>query len=500
MEQDLIISHDLGTTGDKSCLWDLDGNLVASYRCSYPLYQPHPTWAEQDPKHWWNAFKVSTKRLIEQAHVDPREIRAIGFSGQMMGCLPVSARGEPLRRAIIWMDQRSLEQAEEIKRKIGEWEYYATTGVRPNATWSLSKFMWLRDNQPELLRKAHRFLMAKDFIVMKLTGNFVTDYSDASLSGSISIKDRNWAFDFLRELNIPSDLFPEIKHSTYVVGELGAKEAREIGLAQGTRVVLGGGDGPCATVGSGCVNEGDVYIYVGTSSWISATTSKHLKDPQMRFFNMWHLDRDLFTPAGTMQMAGGSYEWIKNILFGRRRAKSAYDSMEKMASGVELGAAGVVFIPYLMGERAPVWDSKARGVFFGLTLAHDRRHLIRAVIEGVSINLRLILEAFEENGVDVKEIRMIGGVAKSSLWRAVITDCLGKPTLLVANPEEATSRGAMLAAAVGDGTFGDFRSAVKLVATQERHLPDEDNFKRYQEIKACFVSIYNNLRPVFLLG
>lgn len=443
---------------------------------------------------------MSTKHLIKQAHVDPRDVEAIGFSGQMMGCLPVNAKGEPLRRAIIWMDQRSLGQAEEIKSKLGEWEYYITTGVRPNATWSLPKFMWLRDNQPEILRKAYRFLMAKDFIIMRLTGKFVTDYSDASLSGSLSIKERNWAFEFLRELNIPSDLFPDIMHSTYVVGELGAKEAHETGLNQGTRVVLGGGDGPCATVGSGCVNEGDVYIYVGTSSWISATTSKHLKDPKMRFFNMWHLDKNLFTPAGTMQMAGGSYEWIKNLLFDRRHSRSAYDSMEKMASRIEPGAAGIVFIPYLMGERAPVWDSRARGVFFGITLAHDRGHLIRAVIEGVSINLRLILEAFEENDIDVKEIRMIGGVVKSSLWRSVITDCLGKPTLLVTNPEEATSRGAMLAAAVGDGAFRDFRSAVRLITTQERYSPNEDNFKRYREIKARFVSIYSSLRPIFYMG
>lgn len=500
MGRGFIISHDLGTTGDKGCIWDLDGNLIASSKCSYPLYRPRPTWAEQDPEHWWRAFKVSTKRLLKQAHVDPREVEAIGFSGQMMSCLPLSARGEPLRRAIIWMDQRSFEQAEEIKRRIGEWEYYTITGVRPNATWSLSKFMWLRDNQLEILRKTYRFLMAKDYIVMRLTGNFVTDYSDASLSGSLSVRDRNWAFEILSELGIPSDLFPEIKHSTYVVGELGAKEAKEVGLAQGTRVVLGGGDGPCATVGSGCVSEGDVYVYVGTSSWISASTSKHLKDPKMRFFNMWHLDKDLFTPAGTMQMAGGSFDWIRGILFEKRRYSSTYEHMEKLASEVELGAAGMIFIPYLMGERAPVWDSRARGVLFGITPAHNQGHLIRAVIEGVSINLRLILEAFEENGVNVKEIRMIGGVVKSGLWRTVLTDCLGKPTLLVANPEEATSKGAMLAAAVGDGVFSDFRSAIRSVNIQERLIPNEENFKRYQDIKARFISIYERLRPVFSMG
>lgn len=498
-----ILAHDVGTTGDKATLFDLDGRLVASSLKEYSLHQPKPTWAEQDPKSWWAAFTASTQEILKISKVHPSEIEAVGFSGQMMGCLPISIDGDPLRSSIIWMDQRSVEQAIFIAERIGEEAFYRVTGNRVNPSYTISKILWLRENEPEVYERTYKFLQSKDYIILKLTGEYVTDYSDASLAGLLDVNKRQWAYEILEELQIPIDRLPRLCASTEVVGGIERSAAEKTGLKPGTPVVLGGGDGACAAVGAGVVRYGHAYNYVGASSWISICTDKPLIDPRMRIFNQWHLDPDKVSPTGTMQAAGGSYRWLRDevcraeVEEAQRLGVDPYMIMDLEAEKVKPGSEKVIFLPYLMGERSPWWNPNARGVFFGLALGHRRRHLIRAVLEGVCFNLRIILEAFEEQGVRIENIRVIGGGAKGRLWRDIMASIYGKTILVPEYLMEATSFGAAVAAGVGVGIYKDFSVAEKLVRIIAMHNPDPMLFEKYSVLYGYFKKLYLALVPLY---
>lgn len=498
-----ILAHDIGTTGDKATLFDLNGRLIVSTLKEYSLHQPKPTWAEQNPEDWWNAFTASTREILKISKVHPGEIEAVGFSGQMMGCLPIDRYGSPLRPSIIWMDQRSVEQANLIAEKIGEETFYRITGNRINPSYTISKILWLRDNEPRVYNETYKFLQSKDYIILKLTGEYVTDYSDASLAGLLNVNKREWAYEILEELQIPIDKLPELYPSTKVVGEIGHSIAEKTGLKPGTPVVLGGGDGACAAVGAGVVRYGNAYNYIGASSWISICTDRPLIDPKMRIFNQWHLDPSKVSPTGTMQTAGSSYRWLRDEICqveveeARRLGVDPYVVMDLEAEKVEPGSEKVIFLPYLMGERSPWWNPNARGVFFGLALGHRRRHLIRAVLEGVCFNLRIILEAFEEQGVNIENIRVIGGGAKGRLWRDMMASVYGKPILVPEYLMEATSFGAAIAAGVGVGIYRDFSIAEKLVRITEVHNPNIALYEKYSLMYEYFKKLYSTLVPLY---
>ncbi|MBS7611362.1 xylulokinase [Candidatus Bathyarchaeota archaeon] len=498
-----ILAHDIGTTGDKATLFNLDGHLVASTLKEYGLNQPKPTWAEQDPENWWAAFIASTREILKTSKVHSSEIEAISFSGQMMGCLPIDKSGDPLRPSIIWMDQRSIEQANFIAERIGEEAFYRITGNRVNPSYTISKILWLKENEPEVYERAYKFLQSKDYIILKLTGEYVTDYSDASLAGLLDVNKRQWAYGILEELQIPIDKLPRLCASTEVVGGIERSAAEKTGLKPGTPVVLGGGDGACAAVGAGVVRYGHAYNYIGASSWISICADKPLIDPRMRIFNQWHLDPNRVSPTGTMQMAGGSYRWLRDevcraeVEEAQRLGVDPYTVMDLEAEKVRAGSEKVIFLPYLMGERSPWWNPNARGVFFGLALGHRRRHLIRAVLEGVCFNLRIILEAFEEQEVRVENIRVIGGGAKSRLWRDIMASVYGKTILVPEYLMEATSFGAAIAAGVGVGIYKDFNVAEKLVRINAIHDPDPMLFEKYSILYGYFKKLYLTLAPLY---
>jgi xylulokinase len=503
MGGEYILAHDVGTTGDKATLFDLDGRLVASTLKEYSLKQPEPTWAEQDPEDWWAAFVASTREILKNSKVHSDEIKAIGFSGQMMGCLPVDKDGNPLRSSIIWMDQRSVEQANLIRERVGERAFYQITGNRISPPYTISKILWLKENEPKTYERTYKFLQSKDYIVFKLTGEYVTDYSDASLAGLLNVNKRQWAYEILEELQIPVDKLPRLCASIEVIGGIEPSVAKKMGLKPGTPVVIGGGDGPCAAVGAGVVRPGYAYNYVGASSWISICTEKPLIDPKMRIFNQWHLDPNRVSPTGTMQAAGNSYRWLRDEVCqpettdAQRLGVDPYVVMDSEAGKVEPGAEKVLFLPYLMGERSPWWNPNARGVLFGLALGHKRRHLIRAVLEGVSFNLRIILEAFEEQGVNIENIRVIGGGAKGELWRNIMASVYGKTVLVPEYLMEATSFGAAIAAGIGVGAYKDFGVAEKLIKIIAINKPNLILHRRYIVLYEFFKRLYLTLVPLY---
>ena len=503
MEKDLLLAHDLGTTGNKASLFDTQGNLVASSFHSYETEYLHNGWAEQNPEDWWTAVKTSTTELIQQSKVDAKRIAVISFSGQMMGCLLVDPKGNPLRKAIIWADQRSVAEAHHLADRVGEENVYRITGHRISPTYSAEKIAWVRGNEPEVFRKAYRALQAKDFVRFRLTGRMATDYSDASGMNSWDIRKKEWSAEILNALGIPGELLPETRPSVEVAGEIPSQVAVELGIPRGTPVAIGGGDGPCAAVGAGVVGEGDAYCYIGSSSWIAIANPGPVYDPARRTVNFYHLDPDMVTPTGTMQSAGASYQWVRNTFCREEMSQaeqqgiSTYELMNQQAEQSQPGAGGLLFLPYLMGERSPHWNPEARGVFLGLSLSHNKADILRSVLEGVCFNLRIILEAFTAQGIEIPAIKVIGGGARGRFWRQIMADILGRPIQTLALLEEATSLGAAVAGGVACGVFQSVKVARQLSKVVEVQEPRPELRERYDRAYAVFQEAYQALVPIY---
>jgi xylulokinase len=491
-----IVAHDLGTTGNKATLFDLTGAAVATTFVSYGTAYPHANWAEQDPADWWRAVRDSTRELLATSDVPPGEIAVVSFSGMMNGMLPVDRQGAPVRTAIIWADLRATAEAEFLAGRCGFEAIYRRTGHRPGASYTAAKLLWLQKHEPELYARTHRVLQAKDFAAYKLSGVFATDYSDASATNLFDLERREWAGDLMEAVGLDPDKLPPALPSSTVIGQVTPEAAAETGLRAGTPVVIGGGDGACATVGAGSVRSGDAYTYIGSSSWIAVTAETPLHDPQMRTFTFAHLDPKLYFPTGAMQCAGGAYDWLERLLRGEAEAK-LYDQLEAAASTVAPGAEGLLFLPYLIGERSPHWNPLARGAFVGLTMAHGRPEMARAVLEGVALNLKLILDAFQDQGAGIDAMRLIGGGARSALWRQILADVYGLPILRPDLLAEATSLGAAITGGVGVGLFPDFRVAYEIVQVEEAERPNAAAQACYAELYPLFRETYRALEPIY---
>jgi xylulokinase len=491
-----ILAHDLGTTGNKANLFDERGRPVASAFAGYGTAYACPGWAEQDADDWWRAVRDSTRELLASSSARAGDIAVVSFSGQMMAALPMDKSGVPLRSAIIWADQRATAEAECLARCCGAEQVYRRTGHRAGASYTAAKMVWIQRYQPELYARTHQFLQAKDYAVYRLSGVFATDYSDGSGTNLFDLERRDWAMDMIQAVGLDPQKLPPVHSSDTVIGKVTPEAAAETGLLSGTPVVIGGGDGACATVGAGSVHPGDAYNYIGSSSWIAVTAEQPLYDPQMRTFTFAHLDPKLYFPAGTMQCAGGSYDWLERLLRGEGEAR-LYDEMSAAAADIEPGAGGLLFLPYLIGERSPHWNPLARGAFVGLTMSHSRAEMARAVLEGVAFNLKMILDALLEQGTAIQAMRLIGGGARSALWRQILADVYGLPILRPALLAEATSLGAAIAGGVGVGLFPDFSVAHELVQVEEAERPNTAAQARYAELYSLFQETYRALEPIY---
>jgi xylulokinase len=500
-----IIAHDLGTTGNKATLYDREGQLVGSAFYAYSTDYPHTSWAEQNPDDWWQAICTSTHQLLAYTGVQPGEIACITFSGQMMGCVPLDQQAHPLRSAIIWADQRSVVQEGWVGERLSPQEIYRITGHRLSASYSLQKILWLRDHQPEIYHATYKFVHAKDAMVARMTGKFVTDVSDASGMNLYDLEARCWSTRILEAVELEQSQLPEVHPSIDVVGEVLPSVADEVGVAPGTQVVIGGGDGPCAAAGSGVVAEGSAYNYIGSSSWIAVASPAPVFDPECKTVTFEHIVPGMYTPNGTMQAAGASYQWMRDQLCGveaglaHANEGSPYEQMNAAAASSPPGANGLIFLPYLMGERSPRWNPKARGAFIGLTIRHTRADMIRAVLEGVTMNLRLILAALQSHGLQVEAMRLIGGGARGRFWNQMMADIYNLPVYRMAILEEATSMGAAMAGGIGVGLFPDFSVSQQMNPVAEIFMPDPAAQHAYEQIFPLFEACYLALAPVYEL-
>jgi xylulokinase len=498
-----ILSHDLGTTGDKATLFSREGALVATAFSPYETLYPRKGWAEQDPEDYWSAFCSSTASILERASVNPSEIAVVAFSGQMMAALPVDDRGRGLRNSIIWADLRSTDQADELAGRIGEDRVYEITGHRLSASYSATKIMWIMTHEPGVYDATYKFMHAKDFVVSKLTGAFCTDYSDASGMNLLDIGAQQWSEELIEATGIDRNKLPELHESIDVVGRVHAAASSASGLLEGTPVVLGGGDGPCATCGAGVVVEGEAYVYLGTSTWMGMASSRPLIDPRKRTFTFNHFLKGLYMPAGTMQTGGGSFKWFKDALGdleqeeSGRSGRDVYELLTEKADRAPCGSDGLLFLPYLLGERSPLWNPDARGCFIGLSMVHGKEHMIRSVLEGVAFNMRIIDQALSEQGVRSGSVRMIGGGAKSAVWRQIFADILEKPVERLNFIDEATSIGAAIAGGVGAGMFDSLQEGAEFVRVEESTPPVKDHFPVYRNNYDLFRKSYQQLVEVF---
>ena len=488
-EKACILAHDLGTTGNKATLFSIDGALIASSTREYPTYYPKSGWVEQDPEDWWQAVILSTRELLEKSGTPPKAVACICFSAQMMGGLIVDEQGFPLHNMLIWADTRSARQEAEIIRRVGMEKAYRITGHRASASYSAAKLMWLRENVPEAYQKAYKLLNAKDFILHRMTGRFVTDYSDASGTNLMDLNRLEWSEEIMDALVIPSALLPELHASTDIAGGLTKEAAAACGLLCGTPVVIGGGDGSCACVGAGVVKEGSAYNVLGSSSWISMASSAPLYDDAMRTFTWVHLNKNLYTPCGTMQAAGYSYRWFRDSLCPGMQ----YDAINSLAEASRPGANGTLFLPYLLGERSPRWDHSARGAYVGLGIATSRGDMARAVMEGVALNLKIILDVLS-GACPVDQVTIIGGGAKGELWLQILADVWQKPLQCIANPGEATSMGAAVCGGVGIGAFEGFHEVSRFTKPNRIFAPNKNNARLYESLSKAFEKAYHGLR------
>ncbi len=503
MKTTYLLAHDLGTTGNKATLYSSDGELIASDVYDYQTHYPKHNWAEQNPNDWWNATCLSTQRLLEKSRVHPTDVAVISFSGQMMGAVMVDQSGVPLRDCIIWADMRSEEQAAKMAAKISSEEVYQISGNPLSPSYTIEKVMWIRDNQPDIFRQSHKFLHAKDYLVFKLTGKFVTDYTDASGTNAFDLVKREWSAPLVEATGLPFEIFPEAHPSTTVIGEITNAASQEIGLRAGTPVVIGAADGCCAAVGAGVVREGSAYNYVGSSSWIALATSEPLIDPKQRTVTFCHADPKMMMPVGTMQCVGGAYQWFKDEI-GRIETKAGEDAgvspfelLNLKAESTVPGAHNLIFLPYLLGERTPYWNPNARGAYIGLTRGHTREDLTRSILEGAIFGLRTIVDTFLDQGVQIDDVRVIGGGARGRLFCQIQADIFRRRILRTQLLEEATSLGAAITGGVGIGLFKDFSVAEELVRIADMFTPHPQKGEDYDKLYEIFTESYYALVPIY---
>ena len=333
-----ILAHDLGTTGNKATLFDVvSSSVVATASETYQTTYPRPNWAEQNPAEWRQAMLGCTRRLIDQLPVSPAHIAAISFSGHMQGALMVDREGVPLRPAIIWADQRAIQAADSMRQICGEESVYQLTGHRISPAYTAAKVLWIKENQPDVYRHTYKVLQPKDYLAYLLTGVFATDYSDASGTQVFDLVKRCWSIELMKAIGINTGRFPEAYPSATIIGRVRENIAEATGLLSGTPVVIGGGDGACATVGAGSVNEGDAYTYAGSSAWIALTTHQPIFDPLQRTFNFAHLDPQLCFPIGTMQAAGGSYDWLERLIRNGKEEEADFELLDAKAAAAPAG-------------------------------------------------------------------------------------------------------------------------------------------------------------------
>lgn len=489
-----VLAFDIGTSAIKSSLVSFTGEVAASASAEYGLTTARPGWAEQNPDDWWQGACRVSRILLDERRELRSQIAAVGVCGHMLGCLPVDAEGEALRPAMIHADARALAEMEDIGRALGREALYRRSGCILSVQNPLCKLLWVKRQAGDIYRRTAFFLQSKDYLTSKITGNInATDFSDVSHAQLIDIHTKTYLEDVFAELGLDAGKFPRIYRGTDVVGRVSKAAGEALGLGGGIPVIAGGGDGAAASAGAGITTKGgEVYGCIGTTAWLACNSPAPVVDPRSRVFDIMSLDGESFGVFGTMQAAGKCIEWASS-LFGIENGRR----FDEEAARSEPGSGGLLFLPYLDGERSPIFDANARGVFFNINAGHGRSEFCRAVLEGVSFALRSILEVYRESR-PVADLRIIGGGAASPLWRQILADiCEVNVWTTKAGSGSVTSLGVALAAAVGAGAYRSLDEAAASVALAEKTVPRPELFDRYGALFETYLRLYPQVKTLY---
>jgi xylulokinase len=492
----LIVAHDLGTSGDKASLHDATGRLIASHTEAYRTDFGPGGHAEQDPLDWWLAFGTATRALLDETGAAASDVACVAMSGQMMGVVLVDEADEAVRPALIWADTRARDEAAELARRFGADRGYELLGHPIDPTYCLPKLMWLRDHVPRDWARASGFLVAKDYVTLRLTGRRSIDPSDAAGTDAWDQVAGTWSSELLAAAGIDAALFPKVVPSASVAGGLRAEAAEACGLEAGTPVVVGGGDGACAALGAGLVPGATAAnATLGSSAWISIASDRPLRDPRRRVVTFDHVIPGHYAPLGAMQAAGTALDWVAATTGARDRA--AMTALVAAAGEVDAAAEGLFFLPYLLGERAPLWDPSVRGTFVGLARHHRPEHLVRACLEGVAFNLYGTFLALVEIGGPIDVIDAIGGGARSDVWLRIMADTWGVRVRRRSIVDEANSLGAAVVGGIAVGLIDDWSAATALSSIEATFEPDPARHDRARADHERFADAYQRLRTWF---
>lgn len=498
-----LIGIDIGTTGTKALLIDEAGSIVAAATVEYPLHTPRPLWAEQDPADWWNATVQTIRAVLGKSGVKGEDIGGIGLSGQMHGSVFLDAHDEVIRPAILWCDQRTAAECAWITAQVGEADVVAETCNPVLTGFTAPKIIWLRHHEPDHYARLVKVLLPKDYIRFKLTGEFATEVSDASGTSLLNVRERQWSAVVLDRIELPREMLPDVYESPEISGRVTARVAEATGLREGTPVVGGGGDQAAGAVGNGIVEQGIISSTTGTSGVVFAHLDEPLMDDNLRTHTFCHAVPGKWHVMGVMLSAGGSFRWLRDALCGDEKAVAAltgrdpYEYMTAAAAQAPPGAEGLLFLPYLSGERTPYPNPNAKGVFFGLHLRHDKRHLARAVMEGVAFGLRDSFEIIEAMGVEINQVRASGGGARSELWRQIQADVTGRPHCTI-NVDEGPALGVALLAGVGTGVWASVPEACRaVIRVVDERLPAPEAQRLYEGFYALYGKLYRQVEGTF---
>ena len=494
------IGVDIGTSGTKSVLFDEKGTVIASASQEYPLYQEKNGYAEQEPSDWYNASINTIKKIISESGVSADDICGVGISGQMHGLVMLDENNEVIRKSIIWCDQRTAKECEEITEKVGKERLIQITANPALTGFTASKILWVRNNEPDNYKKCRHILLPKDYVRFMLTGEYATDVSDASGMQLLDVPNRCWSDEVLEKLDIDKSLLAKVYESCEITGNITSKAAELTGLKEGTPVVGGAGDNAAAAVGTGIVSDGKAFTTIGTSGVVFAHTSEIQIDPKGRVHTFccavpgcWHI-------MGVTQAACLSLKWFRDnfcdteVKEANEKGVSEYFIMDNEAEKIAIGSDKLLYLPYLMGERTPHLDPDIRGTFFGISAMHTRAHFIRAVMEGVAYSLRDCKNIISEMGTEISDMMACGGGGTSPLWRSMLADLYDCPVKTV-SCKEGPALGVAILAFVGTGVYDTVEHACDaMIKTDKVQEPDADASAQYEKYYQLYRKIYYSIK------
>ena len=489
-----LLGIDASTTATKALLIDATGKVIAVAATEYGFDTPHPLWSEQDPALWWDAAVQSIRRLLAESAIDPAQIAAVGLTGQMHGLTLLDEAGAVVRPAILWNDQRTGAQCDEIRQRVGKSELVRVTGNDALTGFTAPKILWVREHEPELFARARRFLLPKDYLRLKLTDVYATDRAGGSGTLLMDLQARDWSQTMLDALELPRDFVAKSFEGPEITGTISAAAAQATGLRAGTPVVAGGGDQAAGAVGVGAVAEGIVSLALGTSGVVFATVNRPFYEPEGRLHAFCHAVPGRWHLMGVMLAAAGSLRWYRDTL----APGVAYDDLLAPAAEIAPSSEGLLFLPYLTGERTPHPDPLARGAFVGLTVRHTQPHLTRALLEGVAFGLRDSFELMKGVGLSkTDQVRVSGGGARSPIWRQILADVLGAE-LVTVNTTEGAAFGAALLAGVGVGVWRDLDAAcATAIHITGSTTPRDASVHQYEAVYRAYTALYPALKANF---